>query len=108
MSEPAPVFGVVLETYTQPATGWGRVVIRCSNGTVIDKWMAGANFPAGQLVLVRQEGQEVVLTSLVTGRPEENQESTDPEGVSITPEEKVRWFRETCVRRLCVGFSFSS
>jgi hypothetical protein len=50
-----PLFGVVLETVRQGVNPSGRVVVRCSDGSVIDRILPHALLPVGQLVLVRWE-----------------------------------------------------
>ena len=64
-----PVFGIVLETDAAFGEKWGRVIVRCSNGTILDRLMPFADIPVGQVVLVREVGGEVLLEMLTSSPP---------------------------------------
>jgi hypothetical protein len=58
------VLGVVLETLRESPSNWGRVVVRCSDGQVIDERLPFAHLPAGQAVVVRREGGTFTLVPI--------------------------------------------
>jgi hypothetical protein len=73
---PGSLLGVILETHRNAPGNTGRVVIRCSDGTVIDRHLPYAHLPAGQAVVVRRDGGSITLVSIGkqdTPEPNEHQ-----------------------------------
>jgi hypothetical protein len=57
----APVFGVVAEIRRPPGSDAGFVAVRCSDGDLLDRWVPNARIPPGQLVVVRRNGDAIIL-----------------------------------------------
>jgi len=56
--------GIVLETTTEHGGSWGRVVIRCSDGTMIDERLPFAHLRGGRAVIVLRGRGRVTLTPI--------------------------------------------
>jgi hypothetical protein len=75
----APAFGVILETNRPFGSDSGRVVVRCSDGVVLDRWFPRANLPVGQLVLV-DLGSEITLVPVEESTSGESESKADRNG----------------------------
>jgi hypothetical protein len=77
---PDAALGIVLETASERGGVWGRVVVRCSDGTVIDERLPFAHLRPGRAVIVRRETGRVALSPVgqaPAGSSEEHLELLD-------------------------------
>jgi hypothetical protein len=61
------LLGIVLEAVPEHGGSWGRVVVRCSHGTMVDERLPFAHLGGGRAVIVLRRGAGVVLTPI--GKP---------------------------------------